>query len=349
MEAEKKAAQSSETASTSVVPVQQKPKTETEFVVKGVFYRCPIISDEILPKTDWRVKIREFLYEQLKEEPGLTSCLIIHNCNTKDKVEVCIETLTKYLENIVNHPDEDKYHKIRMSNRIFCEKVKNCEGSLEFLKAAGFTQKEIDGEDFLIWDRKNIESLDQLSILLDGLLCAETISLELDRNIQILLSSQVRKFENLPPDFYRISPEEIKREQELRTSAIESAQILKTKAMREKEELHVANQYRYTLIRIRFPNGIYLQGTFSIFEKLSNVYEFVLSCLKDESLEFFLIGPNCQKFSDEEMEKSLRDLLLVPNVLLTFQIANHDQLTKQSESEPGDYIKEEFMMLIQYM
>lgn len=40
---------------------------------------------------------------------------------------------------------------------------------------------------------------------------------------------------------------------------MESAQILKTKAMREREELRAANMYKFSLIRVRFPDGVILQ------------------------------------------------------------------------------------------
>lgn len=175
-----------------------------------------MVSEEILPRNEWKAKIKEFLYEQLENERGLTSCLIILNCNTKEKSSACIETLTKYLENIIQHPDEEKYRKIRQSNRIFCEKVRLCEGALDFLLAAGFIEQEIDGEPFFIYsDENNPSGVDGLNELLEALQHSEIIPLELDRNIQVLLPSQTRKSE-LPPDFYRISPEELKREQQLR-------------------------------------------------------------------------------------------------------------------------------------
>lgn len=87
----------------------------------GVYFRCSIISNEILTRDEWKLKIKEFLYDQLKdEEPGLTACLIIHNCNQgKDKITACIETLGKYLDNIIKNPDVEKYRKIRLCNRIF--------------------------------------------------------------------------------------------------------------------------------------------------------------------------------------------------------------------------------------
>lgn len=321
------------------------PKVENVIIsnlaVQGVYFRCPMISDEILSKKEWRSKIKEFLYDQLAEERGLTACLIIVNCNTKDKAEPCIETLKKYLENIIHNPHEEKYHKIRMTNRVFLEKVQPVEGALEFLLAAGFLEKTIDNEQYLVWSLENIENTEHLNMLLDGLACTEIISLDLDRNIQVLLSSQARRTE-LPTDFYRISPEEIKREQELRTNAIEQAQILKTKAMREREELRVANRYRYALIRVRYPNGIYLQGTFNVYEKLSEVYDFVQSCLNDEKLQFNLLAPTGIRFSQEDMEKTLFDLRLIPNTIFNFEPIDGNR-------DDGDYIKQELLMLIQHI
>lgn len=108
---------------------QAQPKTGTKhenkdsslLAVAGVYFRCPYLSSEILSQDEWKGKIREFLYEQLKgEEAGLTACLIIQNCNTgRERVNNCVETLGKYLENIINNPEVEKYRKIRMHNRIF--------------------------------------------------------------------------------------------------------------------------------------------------------------------------------------------------------------------------------------
>ena len=46
-----------------------------------------------------------------------------------------------------------------------------------------------------------------------------------------------------------------------RSEAIEQASVLRTKAMREKDELKSAvKYYRFILLRIRFPEDIILQG-----------------------------------------------------------------------------------------
>lgn len=66
----------------------------------------------------------------------------------------------------------------------------------------------------------------------------------------------------IPLDFFKRTAEEIKREQQQKTEAIEQMTTLKTQRMREldskKQEME-ANPYKYTYIRIRFPNNYMLQ------------------------------------------------------------------------------------------
>ena len=47
----------------------------------------------------------------------------------------------------------------------------------------------------------------------------------------------------------------------LRSDAVEQASMLRTKAMRERDELKAAvRYYKFVLLRIRFPEDIILQG-----------------------------------------------------------------------------------------
>lgn len=310
-----------------------------------VFFRCPLVSEEVLSKVEWQGRIKEFLYEQLNyEEKGLTSCLIIVNCNVKERAEACKDIITKYAENIVNHPTEEKYRKIRKGNKIFIEKVRDVEGAFDFLRAAGFVEQKIDEDEFLIWMPQG-EDLDEqighLKELLSALADAEVIPLEVDRNLQVLLPSQAKRMD-LPADFYRMTPEELKKEQKLRADALEQSQILKTKAMREREEARALHMYRYAFVRVRFPDGIYVQGTFSVHEPLAAIYEFVQACLKHEDARFSLSGPTGTRFQRvEEQEKSLIELKLVPAVNMAFHY--EQALTEEMQ---GNYVKEELMMLI---
>jgi len=189
---------------------QKKDSERKDFATDGVFFSCPLISEEVLPKKDWQPIIKSFLYEQLPGDPGLTACLIIKNCNVIVRAEDCIETLKKYLSNIIADPSAEKFQRIRMSNRIYSEKVANVEGSMEFMMAAGFREEMCDGENFLVWSPEiPIEILIELVEALDN---CEVIQLELDRNLRVLLPSQVAN-NSLPPEFYRITPEELKKEQ----------------------------------------------------------------------------------------------------------------------------------------
>ncbi|KAH8371600.1 hypothetical protein KR093_008144 [Drosophila rubida] len=311
---------------------------------QGVFFRCPLIGEDVLSKKAWKAKIKEFLYQQLESERGLTACLIIQNCNVKEKADDCIATLIKYLENIIKNPDEEKFCKIRMSNKIFSEKVRYVDGALDVLYAAGFSEVQIDEEPFLLWTNEQTEEGLDLAMLVEALKNSEPIQLELDRNIKVLLPSQARRVV-LPDDFYRISPEEIKREQQLRAEAIESSQILKTKAMRDREEQRNLRMYRYSLIRVKFPNGLYIQGTFNVYEKIADVFEFVQSCLADESLEFNLVATSEGKFNEEDMEKTLYDCKLIPNVLLLFTVPT----IPTPVAVDVNFLKEELLMLVQEM
>ncbi|KAL0102725.1 hypothetical protein PUN28_018198 [Cardiocondyla obscurior] len=317
------------------------------FAVTDVFFRCPYLSDEILSRDEWKIKIREFLYEQLMgEEAGLTACLIIQNCNSgKEKIESCVETLGKYLDNIINNPDVEKYWKIRMCNRIFQEKVLPIEGALDFLKAAGFEQKKIlhneNEEDFLVWSPDNC-SLENLMILDEALKSAERIPLELDRNLQALMPSQARVRNELPASFFTISPEEIKKEQQLRTEAVERNQMLRTKAMREKDEQRALRRYKFAVLRIKFPDGIILQGTFSVHEKFQNVIEFVTENLVDDEVPFLLITPDGIKVVEECHAKSLLELRLIPTAILEFSWNLTDK-----ESTPKRYLKDDVLACIQ--
>lgn len=99
----------------------KEPVEKHLLAVSGVYYRCGLVSDEVLDKETWYEKLEEFFGFQLADgEAGLSACLIITSCNDgTNRINQCIEVLTKYLDNIRNNPTEMKYWKIRMSNKVF--------------------------------------------------------------------------------------------------------------------------------------------------------------------------------------------------------------------------------------
>ena len=126
-----------------------------------------------------------------------------------------METLCKYFDNILRNPTEEKFRKIRKSNKAYQERISGVEGCDLFLQAAGFQTETLDGNaEFWIFP-PHVE-VDKLELLKEALLGSEPVRAELDRDIKVLLPSQAQKPISLPPDFFNMTPEELKREQQLK-------------------------------------------------------------------------------------------------------------------------------------
>ncbi|CAH1169858.1 unnamed protein product [Phaedon cochleariae] len=334
-------------------PVETELEVSAHLAVKGVYFKCALISDEVLTKDEWKVKIKEFLLNTLEEERGMTSCLMIYSCNyNRSKVLECVNVLCRYLDNLIGNPEEPKFHKIRCSNATFCDKVIPILGAQDFLYAAGFRQQKLENngveEDFLVWSIENIDNFDTLQFLRDTLKAEERVELEIDRNIQVLSPAQASQRIELPQDFYAMTAEELKKEKQQRAEMVEKQMQLRTKAMREKDEIREIRKYKFCLIRIRFPDGLYLQGTFSVYEKFSEILDFVKENLEHEGLPFILSVPTGHKLEESDKESTLADLRLVPATILMFQ---WDPLVEEDLRAAGNiaYLKPEVMLLVQSM
>lgn len=298
----------------------------------AVVFGHPLLGPELrLPYEELRARIRQFLYEQMAEEPGLTSCLLIHTCNAPlSKVDAGVETLCKYLNNIADHPSEEKYRRIRLNNRIFQERVLPLEGALEFLQAAGFVRrhdKECPAEEWLEFPPES--DIEQLHVVADALCCAKPLMPVLDRSIRVLLPHEAAQQLVLPDSFFNLSPDELLREQEARRREVELQTTLRTKAMRERDERREQMMYRYTLIRVRLPSGLLLQGTFSVHEPLAAVRELLLDSMEEASSDCTLTSPTGHELSDPKA--TLLELKLVPAAVLT---------ASWGQSKPPDLLPE---------
>ena len=103
--------------------------------------------------------LQNTLHKMHLQEPLYASCLMIHTLGTnspltthlvgttlglieKDKLTACVETLSKCMRNIIDHPEEDKYRCIRCGSRALKEKVMPVAGTELFLQAVGFVQEQ---------------------------------------------------------------------------------------------------------------------------------------------------------------------------------------------------------------
>ncbi|EGT46024.1 hypothetical protein CAEBREN_21627 [Caenorhabditis brenneri] len=111
---------------------------------------------------------------------------------------------------------------------------------------------------------------------------------------------------------------------------------LRTKEMREKDELNATKKYKYTLVRVRLPGNILIQGVFGCSKPFSNVPLFVASTLSSALVasEFSLRDAAGQFVEDENT--SLVQLGHVSAALL------HMVFTEPIEGV-GDVVADEYL------
>ncbi|EGT41754.1 hypothetical protein CAEBREN_01497 [Caenorhabditis brenneri] len=111
---------------------------------------------------------------------------------------------------------------------------------------------------------------------------------------------------------------------------------LRTEEMREKDELNATKKYKYTLIRVRLPGNILIQGVFGCSEPFSNVRLFVTSTLSSALVASELTLRDATGQFVEDENTSLVQLGLVPAALL------HMVFTEPIEGA-GDVVADEYL------
>ncbi|KAM6218697.1 UBX domain-containing protein 6 [Rhynchocyon petersi] len=315
---------SPEAPGTNMVP-ESKEEGSAHLAVSGVYFICPL-TGATLRKDQRDAHIKEAILSHFSTDPIAASIMKIHTFNKdRDRVKLGVDTIAKYLDNIHLHPQEEKYQKIKLQNKVFQERIHCLEGTHEFFEAIGFQKVTLpvpdqeEPEEFYVLGevaRAQPESLEKHK---EQLLGAEPVRALLDRQRRLFQPSPLAAQFDLPGDFFTLTAEELRREQKLRTDAVERLSVLRTKAMREKEEQREMRKYTYTLLRVRLPDGCLLQGTFYARERLSALYSFVREALQNDWLPFELLASGGQKLSEEE-NLAFTECGLVPSALLTFSL-----------------------------
>ncbi len=191
-------------------------------------------------------------------------------------------------------------------------------------------------------DTEHLQSLKEI------LLTAEPIKPELDRNLRVFHPSNRASHMEIPQEFYNITPEEMKKEQQRKAEAAEKLGMLRTKEMREREQLRELRRYRYTLIRVRFPDGVILQGTFRATEKLEAVFDYVRENLENNWMPFFLSSSTGHKFTDDT--GTLAELGLAPASLLNFAwdpAVLQEVAAQQGQLQHNVYLRQDVIAFIE--
>ncbi|XP_044527002.1 UBX domain-containing protein 6 isoform X2 [Gracilinanus agilis] len=294
----------SESSGANVIP-EAKEEGSANLSVTGVYFTCPF-TGAILRKDQRDAHIKEVINKYADKDPVAASIMKIHTFNRdREKVKLGVDTIAKYLDNIHLHPEEEKYRKIKLQNKVFQERINCLEGANEFFRAIGFEkttlpipEQEASEEFYVLGEDAQVEKLEQHKVALQN---SEPVRAQLARQRRIFKPSPLAAQFDLPGDFFNLTTEELKREQKLRTDAVERLSVLRTKAMREKEEQREMRKYTYTLLRVRFPDGHILQGTFYARERLSALYSYVREALQSDWLPFELLPVGGHKLLDDSL------------------------------------------------
>ncbi|NXD17166.1 UBXN6 protein, partial [Nothocercus nigrocapillus] len=330
--------------------------------VPGVYFRCPL-TGAVVRKGATERRIREAIVAYFSVDPVAASIMEIHTFNKdREKVRVGVETMARYLDNIYLHPEEEKYRKIKLQNKVFQERISCLEGIHKFFQAIGFETKTLPvpeqgkeipqtTEEYYVLKEEMLTRLEDLKDYKEQLLSSEPVRAQLDRQLSVFKPSPAAARFELPNDFYNLTAEEIKREQRLRSEAVEKASMLRTRAMRERDEQREMRKYNYTLLRVRFPDGYILQGkdlrTFYARESVSVLYSFVREALVNDWLPFELLGPGGVKLTDENL--AFNECGLVPSSLLTlvWDASVMADIQAAGEEQPASPLKPELLSRVQ--
>ena len=253
-----------------------------------------------MPRFELEDAVRANLYETLREEPAVASVLILKTCNhfnplLAERLERCVQILSTYLENLIQHPTEEKYRRIRFEARTFQENVVVLEGAVRFLEHVGFKrtklprqssqpqqqQSQADSssspststsssaaaeqselEDFYVIGAQEAANTERLVELKRTLAQVEPVAIELERESTVFDLSSAESNASfaqmqLPDEFFRLTRDEAKREQERREAVVDELQQLK---LRRSVQPAQRQFYPFTLIRVRFPGDLLVQG-----------------------------------------------------------------------------------------
>lgn len=90
------------------------------------------------------------------------------------------------------------------------------------------------------------------------------------------------------------------------------------KRLQEYNKLREKKVYSTSIVRIKFPDGLILQGKFGAREKISAIYEYVKECILEQDREFTLYKAPPKK-NITELNQTLTKLELVPSCMIFFQ------------------------------
>ncbi|KAF7634979.1 UBX domain-containing protein [Meloidogyne graminicola] len=311
----------------------------------SILYTCELFGeDEALPKSEMLDAIGACLFKKLEnceEDLLYTATSIIHTLNKEDIKIPAMDTIKRYLQNIISNPTEQKFKRIKLSNKVYQEKVGPCKGAVEFLIATGFRKGLSDSEEFLVMDNTDVERIKQaLNVLFDG----KPIDIKLfrDRKVMQICDEEQENIHYSPhssdiSNFFRGS----------RDSRISEANCLNNKSFQRREhnfttqikdkEFTAKNIYIHNMNVYNNNIKVYTQS-----EKKTNSFSSSFSSSNHSTLSFYNDNRLNDQLQNELKQKDLEIKKL--KELLRKQQKKSDDVFGPSTSDGSTFNKEsEFM------
>ncbi|CAJ0587439.1 unnamed protein product, partial [Mesorhabditis spiculigera] len=156
------------------------------------------------------------------------------------------------------------------------------------------------------WPRTNVAdsfAIDTGAVILalDTIRDGEAVPIKVARDTKVYIISPGSRvpLPELPPDFFEMTAAELAREQQMRKEQAERMTTLRTREMRERDATLRNYKYKYTLIRLRFPDRLILQGTFGVYEPVRAIREWASKHVAHPAVPFSLQSANTVLSNDE--------------------------------------------------
>jgi len=198
-------------------------------------------------------------------------------------------------------------------------------GGVEYLELVGYTLITDEGDSseqyYIMLDTPPIEHMTRCN---DELKKGSKLTPTLDRDIKVLQQATGARHFEVSSDFYKLTKEDLMKSQKDREREVQQNSQLRTSAMRERDAGVGMRIYHYTVIRIKFPDGIYLQGTFSAYNNVENLFLFVEKAMR-HTIKFSLITAGCPPLKRDR--STLKVAGLVPTATLNLTTAERAEYT----------------------
>ena len=283
----------------------------------GIVYVCPVC-DARVAREEIRVHLEECCLGLLEETPDdfEASATLMLTAKPRQVRDACVTTVLKYIDNILAHPDDPKYRRIKTSNKVFSSRVAPVPGALPFFAAIGFEEtppRETDKDQSATYlSLEDGFPLEALEYLREGLASASLkLKPSLDRAVSIAAPGDLQTdIPELDQEFFERTPEEIAAQAAAARAEIEESRVFK---LRSGESSTSSPLIPFTRVKFAVgPARTLVEANFAHAEPASALFTFLASHLSDPSVQYGLLFPPDRRIIslDDVSSSKIRDLSL---------------------------------------